>query len=136
MSAPAELRITRRAVPTSAAAMRHALRAFLTALEWEQDAILDIVTAVGEALANAIEHAYEDATEDAREVTLYARAAGDGFLSAEVRDCGTFIERARRPGRGFGLRIVRSIASDVSLETKDGTAVRMLFDARKMHKAL
>lgn len=135
MTGAAELRITRRAVPTAAAAMRHALGAFLTALEWEPDAVVDIVTAVGEALANAIEHAYADAREDGSEVTLHARMAGAGLLSAEVSDRGRFIERALRPERGFGLRIVRSIASDVSLETDGGTSVRMLFDARKMHEA-
>lgn len=120
-----ELRITRTALPTSAASMRGALRAFLRAVEVDDDFATDIVTAIGEALANAIEHAYEGS--DPRDVMLYAKRAPDGTIAAEVADRGRFIERPRRPDRGFGLRIVDRIASDVAVTTDGGTSVRMTF---------
>ena len=107
--------------------MRHALSAFLTTLEVDEDSIEDILMAVGEALANAVEHAYDgDATGI---VELHARVDDAERLSVDVNDDGRFIERAPRAGRGFGLRIVKTIARSVSVEIDNGTRVRMVFDA-------
>jgi anti-sigma regulatory factor (Ser/Thr protein kinase) len=130
MSEQSALRITRKAIPASAAVMRHALGSFLAALDLDGDVIIDILTAVGEALANSIEHAYTASAP--RDVTLLAQAHESGLISACVMDAGSFIRRADRPDRGFGLRIVRSIASEVALETENGTSLKMLFDPRKM----
>jgi anti-sigma regulatory factor (Ser/Thr protein kinase) len=127
-----ELRLHCVARPQRAKTLRHALGAFLTALDINAEIAVDVLTAVGEALANVIEHAYEDAGRALPgEIELVAQA-GDppGTLCIDVFDRGRFIQPRVRPGRGFGLRIVRAIARDVSIDASDvGTHVRMLFDA-------
>ena len=126
-----ELRLRCLARPQRAKTLRHALGAFLTALDVNAEIAVDVLTAVGEALANVIEHAYDAGRPFPGEIELVARA-GDppGTLCIDVFDRGRFIQPRARPGRGFGLRIVRAIARDVSIDASDiGTHVRMLFDA-------
>jgi anti-sigma regulatory factor (Ser/Thr protein kinase) len=120
-----EFRLERVALAETAAPIRHALEAFLDALGIPECTRLDVITAVGEALANAVEHAYRDGPVG--EVSVLARVETGGVLAVEVVDRGTFAAPKRRPNRGFGLRIVRSIAQNVRLETKSGTIVRMRF---------
>jgi anti-sigma regulatory factor (Ser/Thr protein kinase) len=123
-----ELRINCRARPEAASPMRHAVEAFLVASgQVDPESCDDILTAVGEALANAVEHAYEGVEEN--EVELFARLEAD-TLAVDVFDRGTFIERAPRTGRGFGLRIVEAIARDVHVDTANGTHIRMTFNRR------
>jgi anti-sigma regulatory factor (Ser/Thr protein kinase) len=108
--------------------MRHAVAAFLEATGLvDEETSDDVLTAVGEALANAVEHAYEGVEEN--EVELFARLEDDA-LAVDVCDRGTFIERAPRPGRGFGLRIVKAIAREVRVDTGNGTCVAMRFSRR------
>ncbi|MDQ2909251.1 MAG: ATP-binding protein [Candidatus Eremiobacteraeota bacterium] len=127
MTGVSELRLHCTAQAAAAKSLRHALAAFLAVLDVDTDLTEDALTAVGEALVNVVEHAYED---DPGELELFARIEDDGILSVDVYDRGTFIERdGRRPGRGFGLRIIRAIARAVSLDTEGGTHVHMLFDA-------
>ncbi len=128
MTGYSELRLNCLARRDAARPMRHAVAAFLAAAGGvDREVTDDILTAVGEALANAVEHAYgDDGTNE--EIELCARLGRDRTLAVDVYDRGRFIERALRPGRGFGLRIVRAIAKDVTVETKDGTHVRMIFD--------
>jgi anti-sigma regulatory factor (Ser/Thr protein kinase) len=87
----------------------------------------DIVVAVGEAVANAIEHAYASAAPG--EILLSARAAEDGTIVVDVVDRGTFKEREKVLGRGFGLHIAGSIARTLTIDTSSGTCVHMVFDA-------
>jgi serine/threonine-protein kinase RsbW len=87
----------------------------------------DILIAVGEAIANAVEHAYEGASAPG-EIEVHARIADPRTLEIDVADRGRFIERERREGRGFGMRILRSVARAVAIETDNGTRVHMLFD--------
>lgn len=126
MTGGSELRLNCLASPSAAGPMRHALSSFLGALDIGGDAGDDILTAVGEALANAVEHAY-DVVGQPRDVELHARLEDAVTLAVEVYDRGTFIDRPARAGRGFGLRIVRAIARDVTVETDGGTRVRMIF---------
>ena len=105
----------------------------MKAAQVDEDTIDDIVTAVGEALANAIEHAYSQGRDGV--VELYARLDEPGIAEVQVCDEGTFIEREQRQGRGFGLRIVRQIARSVSIDTTNGTTIRMLFDAPRSEPA-
>jgi anti-sigma regulatory factor (Ser/Thr protein kinase) len=109
--------------------MRHAVAAFLAASGCcTGDVSDDILTAVGEALANAVEHAYEGQVEN--DIELFAKFGRDHTLAVDVFDRGTFIERAApRPGRGFGMRIVESIATNVTVDHTggEGTHVRMIF---------
>lgn len=120
------LRLEMRAVETTPAAMRHALNSFLTALKISEDRKIDIVTASGEALANAVEHAY--AESEIGGVELTATMERPDSLTVEVIDRGAFLEPRKREHRGFGLRIVRAVAQSVSIDTSEGTAVRMTFE--------
>jgi anti-sigma regulatory factor (Ser/Thr protein kinase) len=118
--------LERVALAETAAPMRHALAAFLDALDIPENVRLDVVTAVGEALANAVEHAYRNCPVG--EVKIVARMESGRVLAVEVVDRGTFAEPRPRPDRGFGLRIVRSVAQAVNLETECGTTISMRFD--------
>lgn len=111
------------------APVRHALAAFLQALEFELQSLEDITTAAGEALANIVEHAYgrgEKSTE--RYLELRAKVDRKGRLCVVVSDNGSFVDRRPLPGRGFGLRIIRAIAAQLTIDTSDGTRVRMVFE--------
>jgi anti-sigma regulatory factor (Ser/Thr protein kinase) len=127
MTGYSELRINCIARRDAARPMRHAVAAFLAAAGCaDQETSDDILTAVGEALANAVEHAY-DGVEDS-EVELFARLEHDNTLAVDVFDRGTFIDRAPRAGRGFGMRIVEAIAKAVTINVDNGTHVRMIFN--------
>jgi serine/threonine-protein kinase RsbW len=119
------------ASPDRARPLRHALGAFLAAVDVDVAKVEDVLTAVGEALANVVEHAYAQAGASATEMELVAHTDDDSELCIDVVDHGHFLERPPRPHRGFGLRIVRAIAREVSIDaTEGGTRVRMLFDLR------
>jgi anti-sigma regulatory factor (Ser/Thr protein kinase) len=121
-----ELRLIQEAQTRSVAPLRHALLTFCKALRVRDDAVDDIVTAAGEALANAVEHAYKGQPAGAPTVELHARFER-GDLALDIIDRGTFIEREPIPWRGFGLRIMRAISAQMTLDTSDGTRVRMHF---------
>jgi anti-sigma regulatory factor (Ser/Thr protein kinase) len=127
MSSVSELRLSRVAHPSAIKSLRHAFMAFLRANDVSEDCAADIATAVGEALANAAEHAYGENLSGLVEV--YARVEPEGLV-VEVLDRGVFVERPRREGRGFGLRIMKAVARTVSIDHDGGTRVRMVFDAR------
>jgi anti-sigma regulatory factor (Ser/Thr protein kinase) len=124
--ASGQFSLEREALAETAAPMRHALAAFLHALGVPESIQLDVITAVGEALANAVEHAYRDGPVG--DVKVAARIEPGGVLAVEVVDRGTFTQPRRRPNRGFGLRIVRSVAHTVDVQTEAGTTVRMRFE--------
>ncbi len=109
----------------SAKPMRHALSAFLSALDVPEVEQVDVITAVGEALANAVEHAYRDS--QVRDVSLRARLDSDGTLAVDVVDGGRHIPAVQQIDRGFGLRIMRAIAQSIKMDAADGTALRMFF---------
>ncbi len=128
MNGSSELRLSCLAAPQAAKSLRHALAAFLAVLDIDADLTEDVLTAVGEALVNVVEHAYDEG--EPGELELFACIKSDGTLSVDVYDRGKFIARdGQRPGRGFGLRIIRAIARSVSVDTDGGTHVHMLFDA-------
>lgn len=126
MNDPSELRIRCLAQPSAARPLRHAVAAFLAALDIDGDLKDGIVTAVGEAVANSVEHAYVDRTLS--DVELYAHFVDASTLAVEVCDYGRFIDRAERTGRTFGLRIVRAIAESVQIESNGGTRLSMKFN--------
>lgn len=100
----------------------------MNALQLKRQSVEDITTAAGEALANIIEHAYASgcANDDAY-LELYVRSDASGRLSIDVSDAGAFITRQPLPGRGFGLKIIRAIAKQLTIDTSEGTRVRMIF---------
>lgn len=125
MNEASELHLRGRAQPRTVAPLRRALRAFCEAAGIGGDALDDITTAAGEALANVVEHAYGDAGAN-RSVELRARFEGQE-LALEIADRGSFVTRDPRPWRGFGLRIMRAVAHGMTIDTSDGTRVRMRF---------
>ncbi len=126
MTARGNLRLELRAIDSTPGAMRRALTSFLAALKIPDDRCIDIITASGEALANAVEHAYRD-DEDGG-IELNASMERSDSLTVEVIDRGAFVEPTQRAHRGFGLRIVRAVAQSVSIDTTEGTAIRMTFN--------
>ncbi len=126
MTGRSELRINRDTGDAGTPkALRHALGAFLSALQIEPPLREDIIIAVGEALANAVEHAYR--TGNSGTVELHATTDAEDTLLVDVFDRGAFIDRELREGRGLGLRIVRAIARAVTIDTEGGTRIRMVF---------
>ncbi|HEY1682658.1 MAG TPA: ATP-binding protein [Candidatus Tumulicola sp.] len=122
-----ELKLQRPAHVHAAKPMRHALVAFLSALEVPEVEQVDVITAVGEALANAVEHGYRGS--QIPDVSLRARLDANGTLAVDVIDGGRHKPVVQHIDRGFGLRIVRSIAQSIELDADeaDGTALRMFF---------
>jgi anti-sigma regulatory factor (Ser/Thr protein kinase) len=124
-----ELRLRCPAQSRHVAQVRHALEAFLQALQFDRDFLDDVTTAAGEALANVVEHAYaRSAAHDMRSFELRARVLRGGKLAIDVSDDGSFIDRTPLPGRGFGLRIIRAVAGKLTIDTAEGTRLRMTFD--------
>lgn len=112
MTGFSELRLNCIAHPAAARPMRHAVAAFIAAAgDVDADTADNILTAVG----------------DSDEVELLARLERDRTLAVDVWDRGTFLRRDTLSDRGFGLRIISSIARSVSIDIDDGTHVRMLF---------
>jgi anti-sigma regulatory factor (Ser/Thr protein kinase) len=120
-----ELRVRRNAAANDVKHYRAALAAFLRVFRLNESFVEDISLAVGEVLANAVEHASPEG--ESTDLELFARATGDESLTIDVYDPGNFVFRERREGRGFGLTIVRAIASDVTIDTGNGTRVSMVF---------
>lgn len=124
-----QLRIRCPARSNYVAPVRHALAGFLQALDFERQPLEDITTAAGEALANIVEHAYAHCRKTTeRYLELNAKIDPKGRLCVDVLDGGSFVEQRRVPGRGFGLRIIRAIAAQLTIDTSDGTRVRMVFE--------
>jgi anti-sigma regulatory factor (Ser/Thr protein kinase) len=121
-----ELRLIQEAQSRSIAPLRHALTCFCEALRITNDAVDDIVTAAGEALANAVEHAYTEPTSHPATIELYARF-DRGDLALDIVDRGKFRHHEPLPWRGFGLRIMRAVAQQMTVDTSDGTHVRLRF---------
>lgn len=128
MSSVSELRLFQEAQTRSVGPLRHALLGFCEALQFSGDAVDDIVTAAGEALANAVEHAYKHEPARSQPPTIELHARFDrGDLALDIVDRGKFVEHEPVPWRGFGLRIMRAIAQQMTVDTSDGTRVRMHF---------
>ena len=137
MTGPSQLHLRCAATPERARPLRHALGAFLAAVDVDGCNVDDVLTAVGEAVANVVEHAYCQQEVAAFEMELLAQADNSFGLSIDVVDNGRFLERPPEPDRGFGLRIVHAIATDVSIDTSEmGTRVRMVFDFRRGERGL
>ena len=82
---------------------------------------MEIVTAVSEASTNAIEHAYGPAGG----TIGIAGSSQDDVIEMRVRDTGGW-RGSSRGGRGNGLRLIRGLMDEVTVEASDeGTAIRM-----------
>jgi anti-sigma regulatory factor (Ser/Thr protein kinase) len=99
------------------AAHRGSLRAWVVDRSSAEDAN-DVLLACGEAVDNAFEHGRAPVT-----IELTHRA--DGLLEIVVRDRGSWRVSAQAPPRGLGLPIVTALMDNVTIDTTDGTALRL-----------
>jgi anti-sigma regulatory factor (Ser/Thr protein kinase) len=102
--------------------VRDSLRAWLEGTPAARAEAEEIVLAAWEACANAIEHARDPATE----VVKVSAALQDSLVTIVVEDSGGWKPPAEVPGRGLGLRLIRSLMSSVDVATGDvGTRVTL-----------
>ena len=73
--------------------------------------------ACGEAVDNALEHGSPPVTVE--------MDWEDALLTIVVRDAGTWRVSAQVPPRGLGLPIMMALMDNVSVDTTDGTAIRL-----------
>jgi anti-sigma regulatory factor (Ser/Thr protein kinase) len=78
----------------------------------------DVVLACGEAIDNGLEHGKPP-------VTVELDWSDGGELSVVVRDAGTWRVSPAQPSRGLGLPIMMALMDNVTVDTTDGTAVRL-----------
>jgi anti-sigma regulatory factor (Ser/Thr protein kinase) len=106
--------------------IRQALRSLGETVGADPEALEDAELAVTEACANAIEHAYDEGGGD----VWVALTPLDSALDVSVTDHGIgideFTERADGT-RGYGLEMIRSIATSMEFQPGDGTDLRMRF---------
>jgi serine phosphatase RsbU (regulator of sigma subunit)/anti-sigma regulatory factor (Ser/Thr protein kinase) len=112
------------AVPARAGSLvdiRRAVRRWLDDIGVARVTAKEIVTAVSEASTNAIEHAYGPGGG----TISIAGSSQDDVIEMTVRDTGGW-RGSSRGGRGNGLRLIRGLMDEVTVEASDeGTAVRM-----------
>lgn len=78
----------------------------------------EIVTAVSEASTNAVEHAYGPTGGT---VTIAGSSRND-VIEMSVRDTGGW-RGISRGGRGYGLRVIRGLMDEVTVEASNGGTV-------------
>ncbi len=115
------LDVTLPAIPSTLPLIRQSLQQLSSGLGLEPGRATALQIAVGEAVNNVIEHAY-----GVTPGTVQVRAReNNGRLVVEICDTGEW-RRARADGGGRGLRIMRALVDDVSVETTgSGTIVRL-----------
>lgn len=102
--------------------LRADIRDWLSSQGLENATVDDVVLATFEAVTNAIEHGYRG---DVREFVVVELSFRDD-LHVTVRDRGRWTQQVRRPERGRGQEIMRSVMDEVSIESeRHGTVVRM-----------
>ncbi len=119
---PADIRLLR--------GLRADIRAWLRAQGLESAVIDDVLLATFEAVTNAVEHGYQG---DIRQFVVIELSLRDE-LHVTVRDRGRWATQVRRPERGRGQAIMRSVMDDVTIDTqRHGTVVRMRRAVRDPH---
>ena len=99
--------------------IRRALSRWLDDLEVSRSAATEIVMGVHEAAANVVEHAYGPAGGT---ITITAEQNGDD-VEVWIRDSGTW-RGSSRGDRGNGLKLMRGLMDDVTVDTSPtGTVV-------------
>lgn len=113
------LRLELPALPSSARAVRQALKTICAGLHAKSDTEFALQVSVGEAVMNAIEHAYGVKRGLLR---VHALASADAII-VEVEDDGTW-RTPRNEGRGRGLQIMRELCQNVEV-ISDGARSRV-----------
>jgi anti-sigma regulatory factor (Ser/Thr protein kinase) len=83
-----------------------------------EDGANDVLLACGEAVDNAFEHGRSPVTVD----STFGR---NGVLQVVVRDHGSWQVSVNQPGRGLGLPIMTALMDNVTIDTTNGTALRL-----------
>jgi anti-sigma regulatory factor (Ser/Thr protein kinase) len=78
----------------------------------------DVLLACGEAIDNAIEHG-------APPIEVEMACDDGGVLTIVVRDIGKWRVLAKVPSRGLGLPIMTALMDNVTIDTTDGTEIRL-----------
>jgi anti-sigma regulatory factor (Ser/Thr protein kinase) len=78
----------------------------------------DVVLACGEAVDNAFEHGRSP-------VTIELQYEPEGDLEILVRDHGSWRVSVHQPPRGLGLPIMTALMDNVTIDTTNGTALRL-----------
>ena len=117
-----ELDLTLPAQPVSSRLFRQALRRFYLAAGVGSDAIALLQVAMGEAITNSIQHAYGVQGG----VVRVQGHVDSGRLVVEIADTGRW-RGPHEDGGGYGLQILKSIVTDVSIDTDErGTTIRLV----------
>lgn len=103
------------------AAARRQIRRWLDT-ELSSDDADEVLLACGEALANALEHGRPPITVEMH----WQRARGQSTLHVAVCDTGSWRVTAEPTSRGLGIPIMSAVMDTVSIETVDGTQVRLV----------
>jgi serine phosphatase RsbU (regulator of sigma subunit)/anti-sigma regulatory factor (Ser/Thr protein kinase) len=114
-------------VPSEAGSLdvvRDTLRAWLEAAPADRSESEEIVLATWEACANAIEHG----ADGTRGLVHVGAALDDGRIRVIVEDEGEWKPPAEIPGRGLGLRLVRSVMSSVDVSPRSGRGTRVTLE--------
>lgn len=113
---PAPLNLTVRAA-AELGSVRSAIRTWLNrSLPTEHTD--EVLLASGEALANALEHGQLP-------VMIAMEWREDRTLQLRVSDSGSWRLKAEAPTRGLGIPIMTALTDSLTVETTDGTAVRL-----------
>ncbi len=119
------LRIELPAVPETVPSARGAITRLCEHLEIEDELTDHIRLAVTEACTNCVLHAYDERDGD-ETFALEARVEDDALLVV-VRDAGTGItpRPSPVPGLGFGMGLMRQVASSVDIASRPGRGTRI-----------
>ena len=121
--APKPLQLDLPSLPRSLDLVRDALRVWLEPAPVTPIEAHDIVLATWEACANAVEHP----TGPGDPATFSVRAEiEDSTVLVRITDTGRWLDVEERPGRGLGLRLIRSVMSSVEIDADEtGTRVQL-----------
>jgi serine phosphatase RsbU (regulator of sigma subunit)/anti-sigma regulatory factor (Ser/Thr protein kinase) len=104
--------------------VRDALRTWTQGVSLERPESESLVLAVWEAAANAIEHA-----EPADGRMVVRAMLEDSTIRVTVEDSGRWVPPSSRPGRGFGLELMRRLTSSVEVVPgSDGRGTRVTIE--------
>jgi serine phosphatase RsbU (regulator of sigma subunit)/anti-sigma regulatory factor (Ser/Thr protein kinase)/anti-anti-sigma regulatory factor len=118
---PADLELDLPAVPTSLAASRERIAAWLSRLGAAEQDIFALQHALGELLTNAIEHGGSTAS-----VTVRVHLDPAGQIEATVRDRGSWRSPVRQAHRGRGLALAAQLVAYLDVEpSPDGTVASL-----------
>ena len=113
------------AVPSSVAAARHAVRAYLSGADTSDPPLADVTLAVSEAVTNVVNHAYIDEAQGEVRVKV---ELSDHEIEVIVEDSGRGMQpRPDSPGLGMGLPLIANVADRFDTRSVLGEGTRLCF---------